>query len=163
MSVGIKRSVLGLCAIALGLAIAPVAGNAQTKEDPVKIRRAAMKQMGGNMKGIGGFLKGGRRAGTADTVALRGQAIAAIAAKIPGFFPKGTSLEDGVGVTGAKPVIWAQWNDFKAAAANMAAKANKLSMVAENGDKAAIKAAMGDLGKKGCGGCHKTFRKKLKK
>lgn len=160
MSNWIGRCALVVVAISIAITFDTVEVAAQ--DDPIKVRRAAMKQLGGHMKGIGGFLKGGRRAGTAETVALRGQSIAAIAGKIPALFPKGTSLADGKGETGAKPVIWEQWPAFQKAAMNLASEANKLSAAAGKGDKAAIKVAMGSLGKNGCGGCHRTFRQKLK-
>lgn len=163
MTKWIRRLALVVAGTAIFLGVAIDAGEVAAQDDPIKVRRAAMKQLGGHMKGVGGFLKGGRRAGTAETVALRGQSIAAIAGKIPSLFPKGTSLADGKGETGAKPVIWEQWSGFEKAAVNLASEANKLSAAAEKGDKAAIKVAMGSLGKNGCGGCHRTFRQKLKK
>ena len=163
MSTWIRRCALIALAAAISTAVMFDAGVVVAQDDPIKVRRAAMKQLGAHMKGVGGFLKGGRRAGTAETVALRGQSMAAIAARIPALFPKGTSLADGKGETGAKPVIWEQWSGFQKAAAALATEANKLSAAAESGDKAAIKVAMGSLGKNGCGGCHRTFRQKLKK
>ncbi len=42
-----------------------------------------------------------------------------------------------------------------------AAEAEKLMTVAAGGDKAAIAAQFGAMGKSGCGGCHKKFREKL--
>jgi cytochrome c556 len=80
-----------------------------------------------------------------------------------GFFPKGTSAADGVGKTRAKPVIWAKWGEFEAAAANLGKLASGLETAAATGDKAKIKAALTAMGKNGCGGCHKTFRAKKKK
>lgn len=157
------KRILG-AVLALAVVPAVLAGEvqAQNAKDPIKVRRAGMKQMGGHMKGIGGFLKGGRRAGTVQTVALRGESIAAFAASMPKLFPKGTSLNDGAGETGAKPEIWQKWPEFQKAAANLGDLARKLATAAETGDKQAIKTAMGALGKQGCGGCHKPFRKKLK-
>lgn len=161
MSRWMGRAMSAALVVALAVALAP--GDGVAADDPIKVRRAAMKQMGGHMKGVGGFLKGGKRAGTADTVSLRGESIVAIAGKIPSLFPKGTSLDDGKGETGAKPVIWQKWPEFQKAASNMANEAKKLSAAADTGDKGAIKAAMGSLGKNGCGGCHRTFRQKLAK
>ena len=78
-------------------------------------------------------------------------------------FPKGTSLADGAGKTGAKPEIWAKWGEFKAAAAAMGSLAESLAKASATGDKGKMKQAVTSLGKKGCGGCHRNFRKKLKK
>ena len=38
-----------------------------------------------------------------------------------------------------------------------------LVVVVNSGDKTAIEAAYGDLGKNGCGNCHTTFREKIEK
>ena len=66
------------------------------------------------MKGIGGFLKGGKGAGTAADAALRGRAIAAAAAKMPAMFPKGTGIDDlGLEKTGAKAAIWRRRGRFR--------------------------------------------------
>ncbi len=47
---------------------------------------------------------------------------------------------------------------FKQAADMMSVYALKVADAAGSGDKKAMGAAMGQLGKKGCGGCHKDFR-----
>ena len=63
----------------------------------------------------------------------------------------------------AKPVIWSDWNKFLDAQKTAAMPRPMRSWSALNGgDKAAIKAAFGDLGKNGCGGCHTTFREKMR-
>jgi cytochrome c556 len=154
-----------LLALSLAFAQAPLSPvEARSAKDSVKVRQAAMKQNAQNLRAVGGFLKGGKRAGTAETVALRGLAIAAVAEKLPSLFPKGTSLDDlGLKTTGAKPAIWQQSGDFEEAAGRLASLARALSDAAETGDKKKIAAAMGALGKQGCGGCHRTFRMKRPK
>jgi len=67
------------------------------------------------------------------------------------------------GKTGAKPVIWTDWTGFQKAAKALETEAKKMAAAASTGNKTAVKAAMGTLGKVGCGGCHRTFRHKLKK
>lgn len=150
-------------AVALAMAVAAPLGTysamAASDLDPIKVRQAMMKQNFANFRGVQSFLKGGRRAGTADTVVLRGESIASIADRLPAMFPKGTGLDKkGLKATRAKPAIWRQWDDFKAAAANLKKLAVELSEVAKGGDKAAIKVAMGKLDKEGCTGCHRNFR-----
>lgn len=153
---------LAILAVAVAMAATPV--DAQSGKNPIKIRQAAMKQNSGNLKGVFGFLKGGRRAGNTDTVALRAQALAAIGQQIPGLFPKGTGMDDvGLAVSGAKADIWSKPAEFKAAADNLSALARKLEAAAGTGDKKQIAAAAGALGKQGCGGCHKAFRMKRPK
>jgi len=44
------------------------------------------------------------------------------------------------------------------AAGVLAAESTKLAAAAKAGDKDAIAKAAGDVGKLGCGGCHKTYR-----
>ena len=63
--------------------------------------------------------------------------------------------------TGAKPEIWLDWEGFEKAAKTLEAEAVKLMEVAADGDKAAIAAQLGAMGKNGCGGCHRQFRAKL--
>lgn len=150
-----------LTAAGVAVAVAVSGGALAQFKDPIKDRRAAMTRMGDNLKGIGDFLKGGSDAGMAHTVVLRGEAMAAAAERIPSQFPKGTSLADGVGVTGAKPEIWDQWGKFRKAASTMGELARNLVAAAQIGDKQAIKTALAALGKRGCGGCHRLFRKKL--
>ena len=132
--------------------------------DPVKVRRAIMKENSIHLKSVKKFLKGGKtkkaiaRAGTAADMELRGMAIAANADKIPSLFVKGTSLKDKPGKTRAKPAIWSDWKGFQAAAAKLKVLAVKFQKAAASGDKAAIKTASATMGKQGCGGCHKSFR-----
>jgi cytochrome c556 len=124
-------------------------------------RRMAMRELGGNMKTIAGFVKAG--AGSANDVAAAGMKISEIAKMIPDLFPAGTSMDSYAKATGAKAVIWEQSGDFKSAAMNLAAKADDLAKVAsaDGADEGTIGAAFGTLGKDGCGSCHRTFRQKL--
>jgi cytochrome c556 len=125
----------------------------------IETRQKAMKELGGHMKAIGGFVEKGE--GDAAMVAERATAIAETSKKIPELFPEGTSLADGHGVkTAAKPEIWSNKAGFEQAAMTMGTKAGELAQAAQGGDKQAIAAAFGDLGKNGCGGCHSNFRQK---
>ena len=133
--------------------------------DPIQERKGLMRSNGGNMKAIGAYLKTGK--GSTADVASRARKIADNAKKIKGLFPEGTSLKDRPGQTRAKPAIWAkraihnqaeEMAAFKQAADIMSVYALKLADAAGSGDKKAMGAAMGQLGKKGCGGCHKDFR-----
>ena len=133
--------------------------------DPIQERKGLMRDNGGNMKAIGAYLKTDK--GSTADVASRARKIADNAKKIKGLFPEGTSLKDRPGQTRAKPAIWAkraihnQAEDmaaFNQAADIMGVYAMKLADAADSGDKKAIGAAMGQLGKRGCGGCHSDFR-----
>ena len=74
------------------------------------------------------------------------------------LFPKGTSLKDMPGKTRAKPEIWTKMAAFDQAANIFAVYATRVADAAGSGDRKAIGAAMGQLGKRGCGGCHSDFR-----
>jgi cytochrome c556 len=131
-------------------------------QDPaaiVKERQETMKKIGGHMKAINDFVEAGN--GSAEDVSARAAEIQQLSEKIPGLFPSGTSLDDGVGKTGAKPIIWSDWAGFEAAAKKMGGEAGKLAEIAAGGDRAAIGTQFAALGKSGCGGCHQTFRQKL--
>jgi len=143
----------------LAVAALPSLLSAQDPAAIVKERQETMKQLGGHMKAINEFVESG--AGNAEDVASRAASIREIAGKIPTLFPQGTSLNDGVGKTGAKPEIWSDWTGFQAAATKMGEEAGKLAEIAAAGDHDAIGAQFGSLGKNGCGGCHQTFRQKL--
>ena len=94
---------------------------------------------------------------------LRAIAIAGQMDRLLARFPKGTSNADGVGKTRAKPVIWAKWGEFEAAAANLKGLANGLAKAAAAGDTVKIKAAVDNMNNNGCNGCHRTFRAPSKK
>jgi len=79
---------------------------------------------------------------------------------IPSLFAQKTGMAEYPGKSYAKPEIWAEWDKFNAAVAGAQAKAEALNVALRSGDKAAITAAFGAMGKDGCGGCHTPFREK---
>ena len=128
-------------------------------KEVIETRQKAMKELGGHMKAINGFVEKGE--GDAAMVAEHAVAIAETSKKIPELFPAGTGLADGHGVkTAAKPEIWSNRPGFEQAAMTMGTKAGELADAAKGGDKQTIAAAFGELGKNGCGGCHSNFRQK---
>jgi cytochrome c556 len=64
------------------------------------------------------------------------------------------------GKTEAKMAIWEKPEDFKKVLMSFVAEADKLAEVAKGGDKGAIGAQLGALGKNGCKACHDGFREK---
>lgn len=106
---------------------------------------------------IKGFVKDGK--GSAADVAKAATALSAAAGGIVADYPKGSGRGDHDDkVTRALPKIWEDWAGFEKAAAALGAEAAKLASVAAGGDKDAIGAQFGMVGKNGCGGCHKPFR-----
>ncbi len=155
----VRTFLAGAVILSFAAVTAPIQLSALDPAAIVKQRQDAMKEMGGHMKAINAFVESG--AGSAADVAARAKAIQDISGKITDLFPAGTSLDDGIGKTGAKPVIWTDWEGFKSAAMKLGGFAGELETAAQGGDSGAIGEQFAALGKNGCGGCHQTFRQKL--
>ncbi len=159
MKFGISRFLIaGVAVITVAGGVGAVVQEAQSA-DPVAVRQALMKQNNAMLKNVKRFLKGHKRAVSAEDLALNGVILAGNADTILRLFAKGR----GSGKTRAKAEIWQDWNGFKAAAANFKAEAMKYSKAAESGDKAVIKKAANRLNKSGCNGCHSKYRAPKKK
>jgi cytochrome c556 len=145
----------GAAIVAAGLCSG--AARAQDAAAQVEARQAVMKAQGKDAGAIKAFTEdkgelAAAQAAGADLVTQIG--------KIPTLFPKGTSMADLPGKSYAKPVIWTEMDKFNAAAKTALTKAEALNVALKGGDKAAITAAFGDLGKNGCGACHEPYREK---
>ncbi len=81
--------------------------------------------------------------------------------KILALFVPGTSSTDMPGKSNAKAEIWTDWEKFKAIPLVLHDAELKLADAVKSGDKGAMGAAIGNVGKNGCGACHSTFREKL--
>jgi cytochrome c556 len=157
MKASTKRRML-IAALTLALTGITGAAPAQDKETVLKNREALMKGQGKDIGSVKAYTegKGDLAQATAGAASLT-QTIR----KIPDVFPPGTAGPSPSGKFAAKPVIWTDWNKFLDAQKNAATKADALLAALNGGNKAAIEAAFGDLGKNGCGACHETFREKL--
>jgi len=71
-----------------------------------------------------------------------------------GFDPSTSGVKSA-----ALPEIWKDSAKFKSAQEMLQGNVAKLVDAAKGGNEAAIKAAIGDVGK-ACGGCHNNFRQK---
>ena len=159
---GIHVAVPALTGLLLGAALyaAPGLSQAQDPSEIVRERQQVMKDNGAAMKTIGGFVEAG--VGTLDDVAAAAGTIADAADRIPGLFPEGTSMDEVMDPrSGAKPVIWEQWDAFIARASTLQQEALAMRELALAGDADGVAAQLGTLGNEGCGGCHQTFRQKL--
>lgn len=125
----------------------------------VKQRQATMKQQGKDMGAVKAFLDGKSDQSAAIAAAT---GLTQTTQKIPNLFPPGTDKPSPDGDYGPKAAIWTDWNKFLDAQKAAATKAVALLAAVKGGDKPAILAAFGDLGKNGCGNCHTNFREKLK-
>lgn len=132
--------------------VAMADGHGKVMEERSKL----MKGMGGAMRTLKGYLEG---RGSAEEAGEAAAVIAAAAPKIPDVFPPDTGMgADPKSET--KDVVWEKWDDFTAASALLGDKAAALRTALASGDAGAVGAAFGDLGKNGCGGCHRVFREK---
>jgi cytochrome c556 len=120
-------------------------------------RQSAMKAQGKDMTAIKAYLDD--KADLASAQAAGADLVTQVG-KIPDSFPKGSGMAEYQGKSWARPVVWTEADKFAAAAKTAADKAAALDKALKGGDKAAITAAFGDMGKNGCGGCHETFREK---
>ena len=127
-----------------------------TGEAAIKYRKAVMKAVGGHMGAMGSILKEGDGLGSIADHAAAMAALAKITAAEA--FPQKSGPMDGE--TEALPAIWEKPDDFKKVTMAFVAEAEKLAEVAKGGDKAAIGAQLGALGKNGCKACHDDFRQK---
>jgi cytochrome c556 len=146
------------------LAAAIVAGSmycgtarAQDAAAQVEARQAVMKAQGKDAGAIKAYIDGKSDLAAAQAA---GADLVTQVAKIPTLFPKGTSMADLPGKSYAKPAIWTEMDKFNAGAKVAQTKAEALNAALKGGDKDAITAAFGDMGKNGCGGCHEPYREK---
>lgn len=151
-----------LLALAAAAIMATISAGAQAvdKDQVIKDRQALMKEQGGDMGAVKGFLDGKNDQAKATSAATD---LTATMKKIPDVFPAGTGGPSPDGKYTTKPEIWSDAKGFEAARATAADKANALLAAVKGGDKTAIQTAFGDLGKNGCGGCHGKFREEVKK
>ncbi len=147
-----------IAVMAVGAAVTISAGNLRaadpTPAEIIKARQEHLKDMGASMKAIVDQVKGGTLDRTIMTDAAK--KIDAYSKELASWFPKGTGEEAGV-KTAAKPEIWTQPDEFKAAAEKLPPEADMLVAIVATGDAAAIGGQLQATGK-ACGGCHKPFR-----
>lgn len=146
---------LGASALVAGLAFAVQAHEGHQTEGPVGERTAAMKDMGGAMKHLGGIAKGAEFDEVAPEAAAK---IGAVADGMADQFAPGTAPgDDGIGETRAKPEIWTDAEGFAAEIEKLQAGAASIVAAVEAQDRAALGAAMKQTGG-ACGSCHKAYR-----
>ena len=154
-----SRIISRLSVIALGIMIlgATVVPSYADGAADIKARQALMKSIGGKMKAIGAIAKGGDPA----MLGAHTKELAALAKKSKSAFPAGSGPE--AGETGALANIWTDPTGFNKVMASFISTTEALEVAGASGDLKAVGAAMGMVGKNGCGACHKTYRMKKKK
>jgi cytochrome c556 len=140
------RTVVVVSAIALGMCAA------LAQQDPIAARKALMKANGDQAKIAGAMIKG-----EAPFDAAAAHKIFATfedaAGKMPALFPDNSKTG---GETAADPKIWDNMADFKARFAKFGDDAKAADGSVKDLDT--FKAAMADIGKNDCGGCHQNYR-----
>jgi cytochrome c556 len=146
-----KRSTIALAAClsaALGV-------HAQMKpEDQVKQRRAGMAIIGYNFGSLAAMAQE-KKPYNKDEAARNADLLVALSTYPKNFFGEGT---DKVGDTKALPEVWTKRPVFDERMTKMNEEVKKLPQAART-DIAALKAAVGDVGK-ACKACHDDFRAK---
>lgn len=159
MGISAKLGVAAIVVAVAGTALfsADTISAAMTGEAAIKARKDAMKSLSADLKVIRAYVKDGK--GTPQDVEQKASAMAATAKQIPVLFPKGSGRGDfSDKETRALPKIWADWPGFETASTALVTEAGKLAEIAKTGEKAMIAEQAGELGKVGCGGCHKAYR-----
>jgi cytochrome c556 len=142
-----------LLAIAIGLGVTA----AIAQEDPIKARKALMKANGQQAKILGDMAKGDK---PFDLAAAQ-KAFATFqdaAAKMPGLYPDNSKGGDPADEFNASPKVWDNMADFKVRFGKLGDDAKAASASVKDVDS--LKAAMGNIGKNDCGGCHQEYRLK---
>lgn len=145
-------------AVILAAALLAVSGASYAIDvgDAVKTRQEFYKDLGKAFKGLNEDLKGGTP--SLDELKKYAATIDGKTGKIPALFPAGTGADSGV-KTGAKPEIWAKWDEFQRDAGAFDGAAHALNAAAQSGDVATVQKATQAVGE-ACKTCHETFRQK---
>ena len=146
-----------------GALVPAPSSQAASSDDVVKARVKFMDDdIGDHWKVLADFAKNGK--GSLQDVEKHALALAELAKKIPGHFPKDTGR--GVypdHVTRSLPEIWKNWPEFEKAVQQFESGSLKLASLAKSGDKEGVVRMIGPSGSYnktqiGCAECHETFR-----
>ncbi len=127
-------------------------------EAAVKARRKLMRGIGADMKRLRTAIKQGSGWVVEEQVRQAAGDMYKKASKIKGAFKKNTLA----GKTTSVAAIWKEKGKFDIIADGLAANAAALAQIHYKRGPAAIKKAVGLIGRQ-CGACHKAFRKKKKR
>ncbi len=153
MKKNITRAAIGIIAISA----AAVAHAQMTSEDAIRHRQSGYDFIAWNMGKIGAQMEGKAPYNQAQIQAAA-NAIAAIANSGMGsLYVPGSDKGTGWHESKLKPSFFEQTDKAGEVAVNFVKQANKLQEVADAGDKDAIKAQFGEVGKT-CKACHDDYR-----
>jgi cytochrome c556 len=143
---------------AAAIAIGVCAAVAQ--ENPIKARKDLMKTNGDQAKIAGAMAKGEKPFDIAAAHKIFATFQDA-AAKMPDLFPESSKSEANSPEAddfSPKPAVWENMADFKARFAKFGENAKAAEASVKDLDS--FKAAIGNIGKNDCGGCHEQYRAK---
>jgi len=141
-------AVTATAAVVLGICVAVA------QEGPIKARKALMKANGDQAKIAGAMARGEAPFDLAAAHKIFATFEDA-ASKMPALFPDNSKTGDD---TAALPKIWEDMADFKARFTKFGDDAKAADASVKDLDS--FKAAMGNIGKNDCGGCHELYRAK---
>jgi cytochrome c556 len=148
-----KRSMGRAMVVVMGVGVLAACAT-MTKMAPdeaIAARQKLMKEQGAASRSIADKLK----ANQVQAVASDAEKLVETSSKIAALFPEG-SLNPAT--SRAKPEIWQKWSEFEGNAKTLIAKATQLAATARTGNAAATSAAIADIGRTSCTGCHNAFR-----
>lgn len=149
-----SRMVFAIVALVLGLSVAVA------QQDPIKQRKDLMKANGDQAKILSDMAKGDKPFDLAAAQKAFAQFQDA-AAKMPNLYPDSSKSEAGSSAAddfSPSPKVWEDMADFKARFVKFGDDAK--AAAASVKDVSTLKAAVGNIGKNDCGGCHETYRQK---
>ena len=137
--------------------IALVSAAATQPKVVIQARQLGMKQVGQNFKTINDQVRSGSP--EAAVVQASARRLAALAAKVPSWFPAGTGPDTGI-KTAAKGEIWTRAANFRSeAAAFTAATRNLAAAAARSSDPEVLEPHIRRVGGT-CKSCHTAFKKR---
>lgn len=150
-----------LCAICMTAAVlvSVAASNAQAQqakpEEVLALRKGVFQVVRNSFGPLAGFAEGKAQL-DAQRLAVLGARLEAVAPMTSEIFPAGSEKVEG---SKSKAEVWTKAEDFKAKNAAFQTAAAKLAEAAKSGNAAAVKAAVGDVGKS-CKACHDDYKDK---
>ena len=140
-----------------GLAVGLLAGcasggdkKAMGSGDVVVDRQRLMKLQGASM----GDISAKMRAGNVEAVAVNAETLALTARHVPALFPSGSTSP----TSRAKPEIWQRRAEFDNYAKSLETQATRVATLARAKDQPGTQAAIAEMGRTTCTGCHDAFR-----
>ncbi|MEO1731526.1 MAG: cytochrome c, partial [Pseudomonadota bacterium] len=152
----------GIAAMAMGLvACSETPGEDGAGTPPEAAVNPVIEERQANFKALGKSFKAIRTQLEGDNpdfavIATAATDMSAAAAKVEGYFPEGTSVDDGFD-TEALTSIWEKPEEFAEAHKRLVDASAQMITLAEAGDAAAVKDQVGAIGGS-CKNCHDNFR-----